>query len=54
MESFSAGLIDFLDVIDADRAALQTQRGTVQLTGQQLVATVQLIKALGGSWAIPQ
>jgi multidrug efflux system outer membrane protein len=53
-ESFSAGLIDYLDVIDSDRAALQTQRGTVQLTGQQLVATVQLIKALGGSWAIPQ
>ncbi len=54
MESFSAGIIEYLDVIDADRAALQNQRASAQIGGQQLVATVQLIKALGGSWSIPQ
>ena len=54
MESFSAGIIEYLDVIDADRAALQTQRDSVRIAGQQSVAAVQLIKALGGSWAIPQ
>jgi outer membrane protein, multidrug efflux system len=51
MESFSAGLSNFLDVIDADRAALQTHRAAAQLVGQRYIATVQLIKALGGGWA---
>lgn len=54
MESFSAGIIEYLDVIDADRAALQTQRASAQIGGQELIAAVQLIKALGGSWTIPQ
>jgi multidrug efflux system outer membrane protein len=54
MESFSAGIVEYLDVIDADRAALQTQRASAQIGGQQFIAAVQLIKALGGSWAIPQ
>jgi multidrug efflux system outer membrane protein len=54
LESFAAGIIEYLDVIDADRAALQTQRATAQIAGQQLVAAVQLIKSLGGSWALPQ
>ena len=54
MESFSAGIIEYLDVIDADRAALQTQRASAEIGGQELIAAVQLIKALGGSWAIPQ
>jgi outer membrane protein, multidrug efflux system len=52
-ESFSAGIVQYIDVIDADRAALQTQRANAQIAGQQLVAAVQLIKALGGSWAVP-
>jgi multidrug efflux system outer membrane protein len=49
-ESFSAGLTDYLDVIDADRAALQTHRTNLQLTGERLNAVVQLIKVLGGGW----
>jgi adenylosuccinate lyase len=49
-KSFTIGITDYLDVIDADRAALQTHRGELQLTGQRLNAVVQLIKALGGGW----
>ncbi len=49
-ESFTIGITDYLDVIDADRAALQTHRANLQLTGQRLNAVVQLIKALGGGW----
>ncbi len=49
-ESFTIGLTDYLDVIDADRAALQTHRANLQLNGQRLNAVVQLIKALGGGW----
>jgi multidrug efflux system outer membrane protein len=54
MESFSAGLVDYMNVIDADRAALFNERLNVQLAGQRLVATVQLVKALGGGWHVAQ
>lgn len=53
LESFTIGLGEYLDVIDADRAALQNQRARTQLAGQRLAATVQLIKALGGGWQTP-
>jgi multidrug efflux system outer membrane protein len=52
MESFSAGLSNFIDVIDADRASLQSQRASLQTAGQQFIATVQLIRALGGGWTV--
>lgn len=32
------------------REVFATRRGQSQITGQQLVAAVQLIKALGGGW----
>ena len=51
MESFTAGLVEYINVIDADRVALINQRLHVQVAGQRLVAAVQLIKALGGGWA---
>jgi multidrug efflux system outer membrane protein len=49
-ESFTIGITDYLDVIAADRAELQAQRTSLQLTGQRQNAVVQLIKALGGGW----
>jgi outer membrane protein, multidrug efflux system len=45
-----AGGSPYLEVIEASRAALTVQRGTQQLAGQRLIATVALIKALGGGW----
>jgi multidrug efflux system outer membrane protein len=53
-ESFTAGITEYLDVIDADRAALQTHRTDLQLTGERLNAVVQLIKTLGGGWSTGQ
>jgi multidrug efflux system outer membrane protein len=47
---YRAGIVGYLDVVDASRAVLQTERATVQLAGQHLIASVQLIKALGGGW----
>jgi multidrug efflux system outer membrane protein len=44
------GAVNFLDVIDADRTVLQSQRAAAQLAGLQAVATVNLIRALGGGW----
>jgi hydrophobe/amphiphile efflux-1 (HAE1) family protein/NodT family efflux transporter outer membrane factor (OMF) lipoprotein len=47
---YQAGIVGYLDVVDANRAVLQNERATVQLAGQRLTSTVQLIKALGGGW----
>jgi outer membrane protein, multidrug efflux system len=42
--------VSYLEVVDANRAALQTDRANAQLSGQRQIASVQLIKALGGGW----
>jgi multidrug efflux system outer membrane protein len=47
---YEAGTGLYLDVIDANRTVLTTQRATAQIAGQRLIATVALIKALGGGW----
>ena len=49
-ERYRSGIVSYLDVVDADREALQVERGNDQLIGQRLNAAVQLIKALGGGW----
>jgi multidrug efflux system outer membrane protein len=53
-ERYRSGLVSYLEVVDASRDALQAERGSAQLTGQRLVFTVQLIKALGGGWSEQQ
>jgi outer membrane protein, multidrug efflux system len=50
---YRAGLITFLDVATAESTALDIELTTVQLRGQQLVATVALVKSLGGGWQNP-
>ncbi|MFT4510160.1 efflux transporter outer membrane subunit [Caballeronia sp. 15711] len=47
---YTEGAINYLDVIDAQRTVLQSQRAAVQLAGVQAVSTVNLIRALGGGW----
>ena len=49
-ERYRSGASGYLEVVDADREALTSERAKAQLTGQRLVAAVQLIKALGGGW----
>jgi multidrug efflux system outer membrane protein len=49
-DRYRAGLVSYLEVVDANRATLQTERAAAQLAGQRLIATTQLIKALGGGW----
>lgn len=48
---YSKGASNFLEVIDAERAQLQSERAATLLRGQRMQASVQLIKALGGGWA---
>jgi multidrug efflux system outer membrane protein len=49
-QRFSAGLVSFLEVVDSERTLLATQRLAASLRVQRLAVTVNLIKALGGSW----
>jgi outer membrane protein, multidrug efflux system len=50
---YRAGLVTFLEVATAENTALDIERTTVQLRGQQLVATIALVKSLGGGWVNP-
>lgn len=47
---YRAGVINYLDVTAAERTAIANERLAAQIRGQQLVASVLLIKALGGGW----
>jgi multidrug efflux system outer membrane protein len=49
-ERYRSGIVNYLEVVDASREALQSERQNALLVGQRQVATVQLIKALGGGW----
>lgn len=49
-QRYRSGIVAYIEVIDADRDALQSERANAQLAGQRLITTVQLIKALGGGW----
>jgi multidrug efflux system outer membrane protein len=47
---YTGGLTTFLDVITAQTVLLSNERLSTQLLGQQMVASVYLVKALGGGW----
>jgi len=50
LNRYRGGLVSYLDVIYAQTALLANQRTATQIGGQRMVATVVLIKALGGGW----
>jgi multidrug efflux system outer membrane protein len=49
-QRYRSGIVAYIEVIDANRDALQAERANDQLAGERLITTVQLIKALGGGW----
>lgn len=49
-QRYEDGLINYLEVIDAQRTLLDAQRQEVRLLGARYSDVVQLIKALGGGW----
>ena len=49
-DRYRAGVVAYIEVVDAGRDTLTAQRANAQLAGQRLIAAVQLIKALGGGW----
>lgn len=44
------GIVNYLSVVVVQAAALDTERSALDLLGRRLVASVNLIKALGGGW----
>ncbi len=49
-ERYRAGIVGYLEVVDASREALSAERASARLSGEQMIASVRLIKALGGGW----
>ena len=49
-DRYRSGIVSYIEVVDAERDALSAERANAQLAGQRLIASVQLIKALGGGW----
>jgi len=47
---YREGAVSYLDVIDSDRNLLQQQQRAAQLNGDRMLASVDLIRALGGGW----
>jgi multidrug efflux system outer membrane protein len=44
------GFVNHLELIDAERSLLSTQRAATQIERDRALATVGLIRALGGGW----
>lgn len=51
---YRKGMISYLDVIDSDRNILQQEQLSAQLNGSRMIASVDLIRALGGGWTMDQ
>lgn len=49
-ERFKVGYSSHLEFLDAERSLLAAQRLKAQVRGNHYIATIQLVKALGGSW----
>jgi multidrug efflux system outer membrane protein len=52
-ERYRSGIVSYIEVVDVSRVALVSERANAQLAGQRLIASVQLVKALGGGWEQP-
>ena len=47
---YTTGLVSYFDVIQAQGLELGAEQATVQIEGNRIASTIQLIKALGGGW----
>lgn len=51
-QRYKNGLVTYLEVVDSERSQLQAERNLANLLGQRYISTIQLIKALGGSFGV--
>lgn len=52
-DRYTGGIVNYLDVIIAQNTALQARLALIDIQVRHINASVQLIKALGGSWEAP-
>ncbi|WP_259295103.1 efflux transporter outer membrane subunit [Paraburkholderia sp. DHOC27] len=50
LDQYRIGTADYLEVVTAQSAALTNERNEIDLARRQMVASVLLVKALGGIW----
>jgi outer membrane protein, multidrug efflux system len=50
LNQYKTGLVNYLNVVNAQAELLYNQRAQTQILGEQMVASVALVKALGGGW----
>ncbi len=51
---YRQGIVTYLQVIDANQTLLSNELSSAQTQNDRLVATILLIKAIGGGWSAPQ
>jgi outer membrane protein TolC len=47
---YKGGVVSYLEVLTAQSTALTSERVAVDIARRRMIASVQLIKALGGGW----
>jgi multidrug efflux system outer membrane protein len=47
---YDSGLVAYYEVLDAQRTQLRAEREATRLKGELYLASVLLVKALGGGW----
>jgi NodT family efflux transporter outer membrane factor (OMF) lipoprotein len=52
LNQYSSGFVSYLQVVTAQSAALSNERAAVDIRARRYIATVQLVKALGGGWDV--
>lgn len=50
IQRYKEGLVSFLEVIDAERSRLESERDAIAIQSETMISAVQLIKAIGGGW----
>jgi len=50
VKRFQAGLVSFLDLVDAERTRLAAEQAANAICAERLAVSVSLIKAIGGEW----
>jgi outer membrane protein TolC len=51
LQQYKAGTVTYLNVVTAQATALINERTAVSLRSRRLLATVALVRALGGGWS---